>query len=154
MEPKFDHERLVKFMRMTESDNDGEALAALRMANKLIKAAGKNWADVLPDPGVAERKLFEAFTYKQRGQQYDARRYSAGPQKFGEPLRQRHPPQRDDTKHRDEDIPMMLNALATRKGDTLFLMFVASVRQHWTDKGWLGTTQLVALRRVYTTGRL
>lgn len=40
-------ERLVKFLEMMSSDQDGEALNAARMASKLIKSSGKKWGDVI-----------------------------------------------------------------------------------------------------------
>jgi hypothetical protein len=36
-------ELLIKLLRMTESDNDGEALTALRKANRFMKDAGWDW---------------------------------------------------------------------------------------------------------------
>jgi hypothetical protein len=36
-------ELLIKLLRMTESDNDGEALAALRKANAFMRSAGWDW---------------------------------------------------------------------------------------------------------------
>lgn len=38
-----DVERFTKLMMLTTSDQDGEALSALRMANKMLRASGKNW---------------------------------------------------------------------------------------------------------------
>jgi hypothetical protein len=40
-------ERFVKLMQMTTSDNDGEALSALRRANAMLKAERKNWEDLV-----------------------------------------------------------------------------------------------------------
>lgn len=42
-----DKDRLVKLLGMTTSEHDGEALNAMRMANALVQAAGKTWAEVL-----------------------------------------------------------------------------------------------------------
>lgn len=36
-------ELLIKLLRMTESDNDGEALTALRKANAFMRSAGWDW---------------------------------------------------------------------------------------------------------------
>lgn len=47
---------LFKFMNLTKSQNDGEALAALRRINGILDAAGKTWEDIYnlcksaPDP--------------------------------------------------------------------------------------------------------
>lgn len=40
-------ELLVKCLEMTGSDQDGEALAAIRKANTLLKKLGKRWTDVV-----------------------------------------------------------------------------------------------------------
>lgn len=41
-----DLQRLIKLLNLTRSDNDHEALAAIRMANKMVMA----WADVVQQP--------------------------------------------------------------------------------------------------------
>ncbi|UEM08225.1 hypothetical protein JL101_036400 (plasmid) [Skermanella rosea] len=46
-------DRLAKLLGMTGSDYDGEALAAARKANALLKTAGLTWADVI-DQGAAQ----------------------------------------------------------------------------------------------------
>ena len=40
-------ETFVKLMMMTTSDNDAEALVAMRKANGLLKAEGKNWEELI-----------------------------------------------------------------------------------------------------------
>lgn len=40
-------ERLIKCLEMTGSDQDGEALSAIRMANKILKANEKSWEGLL-----------------------------------------------------------------------------------------------------------
>jgi hypothetical protein len=42
-----DRERLAKLLSMTGSGHDGEALTAIRQANRLLRENGKNWAEVL-----------------------------------------------------------------------------------------------------------
>lgn len=39
--------KLVKLLNLTQSDNDNEALTAIRMANKLLKSQNKTWEDVI-----------------------------------------------------------------------------------------------------------
>lgn len=41
------HELLIKMMGMTQSDNDNQALVAIRKANEVLKAAGWDWERVL-----------------------------------------------------------------------------------------------------------
>lgn len=49
-----DRERLIRLLRMTESDRDAEALVAIRKSNELLRAHGKTWSDVIgarpPEP--------------------------------------------------------------------------------------------------------
>lgn len=45
-----DREKLAKLLALTASDNDHEALAAMRAANRMLKAADKAWEDVLEGP--------------------------------------------------------------------------------------------------------
>ena len=42
-----DRERLAKLLSMTSSGHDGEALTAIRQANRMLREHGKNWAEVL-----------------------------------------------------------------------------------------------------------
>lgn len=42
-----DYERLTKLLMMTTSDNDGEALAAMRKANSLLAKANMNWENFI-----------------------------------------------------------------------------------------------------------
>jgi hypothetical protein len=41
-----DLEKLIKILNLTTSDSDGEALAAIRTANSLLKKSGKTWEDM------------------------------------------------------------------------------------------------------------
>jgi hypothetical protein len=42
-----DRERLAKVLALTTSDNDAEALAAIRRANEIIKGENLGWLDVI-----------------------------------------------------------------------------------------------------------
>jgi hypothetical protein len=44
-----DTARLAALMGMTDSAHDGEALNAVRMANRLLRQSGRTWADVLTE---------------------------------------------------------------------------------------------------------
>ena len=50
-----DRERLVRLLRMTESDRDAEALIAIRKSNELLRAHGMNWSDVVSPPTPVEQ---------------------------------------------------------------------------------------------------
>jgi hypothetical protein len=49
-----DRERLIRLLRMTESDRDAEALTAIRKTNAMLKASGASWSDVIDLPAPAE----------------------------------------------------------------------------------------------------
>ncbi len=44
---KVNIERLLKLLRMTASQHDGEALSAMRAANRLLASAGMDWEALL-----------------------------------------------------------------------------------------------------------
>lgn len=44
---ELDKERLLKLLNMTGSEHDGEALAAIRKSNELLRQSRTNWADAL-----------------------------------------------------------------------------------------------------------
>ena len=48
-----DRERLIRLLRMTESDRDAEALIAIRKTNAMLKANGASWSDVIELPAPA-----------------------------------------------------------------------------------------------------
>ena len=45
-----DRQRLVRLLRMTESDQDAEVLTAIRKSNAMLRAHDKTWADVVGAP--------------------------------------------------------------------------------------------------------
>ncbi|MPZ32078.1 MAG: hypothetical protein GEV13_13970 [Rhodospirillales bacterium] len=49
-----DRERLIRLLRMTESDRDAEALIAIRKTNAMLRAHGVSWSDVIDLPAPAE----------------------------------------------------------------------------------------------------
>ena len=48
-----DRERLIRLLRMTESDRDAEALIAIRKSNQMLKQNGMSWSDVIDLPTPA-----------------------------------------------------------------------------------------------------
>ena len=47
-------ERLIRLLRMTESDRDAEALIAIRKTNAMLRQNGMSWSDVIDLPPPAE----------------------------------------------------------------------------------------------------
>lgn len=52
-----DRDKLAKLLAMTTSDNDGEALNAVRAANRIVKESGMSWQDVLRQAVVHETNI-------------------------------------------------------------------------------------------------
>lgn len=59
MQTKIDTDRLAKILAMLASEHDGQVISAARQATRIIREAGKTWADILPKtppaPGHIER---------------------------------------------------------------------------------------------------
>jgi len=51
-----DMEKLLKILGMTGSSHDGEALVALRMAQRLMAAEGKTWKDLIGAPAAQPKQ--------------------------------------------------------------------------------------------------
>jgi hypothetical protein len=51
-----DMEKLIKILGMTGSTHDGEALSALRMAQRLMAANGKTWKDLVTAQPQAQQR--------------------------------------------------------------------------------------------------
>ena len=49
-----DRERLIRLLRLTESDRDAEALIAIRKTNAMLRQNGMGWSDVIDLPRPAE----------------------------------------------------------------------------------------------------
>lgn len=47
MASQVDREKLVKFLALADSDQDGEALSALRRASRMVRDGGLEWDDVV-----------------------------------------------------------------------------------------------------------
>lgn len=144
-----DMRRLTSIMRMTESASDGEALNALRMANRLLKSEGKHWGDVIgfaPPPPVVPKGYGSASSFRTPPSK-------RGPRGYGQAApRQRYDP--DKGRNHGKDCEEMLHNLGTMKLDMSTMMFVASLNDHWERKGYLTDAQYDALKRMDKGGRL
>ena len=141
---ELDLERLVKILRRTESSADGEALNAVRMANRMVKEAGKTWEDVL-------------LRGSSNSTQASPRSYGRSDQSF------RTPPSRRGTygkAHRptprgpvekvvSDDIDRYFDALASQRYDISSAMFVASVREEYEKNGYLTRPQFDVIERMF-----
>ena len=68
-----DMDRFIKILGMTGSSHDGEALAALRMAQKLMSANGKTWKDLIGAPR-AQQSGWDPFAHVREKAARDAAR--------------------------------------------------------------------------------
>jgi hypothetical protein len=146
-----DLERLVKLMRMTESTHDGESLNALRLANKMLGAAGKHWGDVLGAPREDRSHLTRpsqrpgtkpGFNKKPTGSKYGARDPSSARQYNGSKGRNYEPA-----------IGDMLVTLSQRNHTEGFAMFLESITEQWSAKGYLTDNQYEVVKRALHRGR-
>lgn len=114
------YDLLVKIMMMTTSDNDMEALVAIRKANDFLKLSGVNWQDVfkgLPSP---------------------------------QGTRQEKPTARNYNDLEEEDDEGMVNFLYetvnTKYG---FFEFIASMKMRMATLGFLTEGQHKVIRKAY-----
>lgn len=75
---KIDIAQLVKILSLTQSDSDGEALNAMRMANSKLKAAGLTWQDVMS----SNNPHAPANPYKEYSKPKGDYRYKEAPKSF------------------------------------------------------------------------
>lgn len=121
----------VKLMMMTTSNSDGEALTALRKANKILADAKVSWIELL-------------------GAQKPDQSFRVPPSK-----RPRRPePQWDDVGDHDRrrphyvgsDIDEMFDKVFKQKMSEGFASFIESIHIWWEQKGWLSKAQYDALK--------
>lgn len=116
----------VKLMMMTTSNSDGEALTALRKANKILADAKVSWIELL-------------------GAQKPDNSFRVPPSK-----RPRPEPQWEDVvnhdRHVGSDIDEMFEKVFKQKMSEGFASFVESLHIWWEQKGWLSEKQYRSLK--------
>ena len=139
-----DIKRLIAVMGMTGSAGDGEALNAVRLANKMLRAAGKNWNDVLT-PGQLNVSVGRTPDYRTPPSK---RRTGAS---YGSKVRrEKYDPNRG--KNVGQDIQEMLTVLSDRKHDMGTMMFLASLNDWWERNSFLTDNQYASLKRLHDRG--
>jgi hypothetical protein len=137
-----DYKRLVQVMGMTGSVGDGEALNAMRLANRMLRAADLTWAEVLREPASP-------------GHSVRAASWRTPPSKrkpgasYGQTVRRQRHSERNAGKHDDDDIQVMLAAVSSRRNTMNTMMFLSSLNDHWEKKGFLTTPQYEALKQMH-----
>lgn len=129
-----DRARLAKLLAMTTSDNDGEALNAVRMANAMIRSADKTWDQVLQTETVINISMARS--------QPSERPYNAEDDKDWVP-----------PAHLTDKImiPAMFRAIYNqpRTDNEEFWQWLDSVHQQWIDRQRLTPKQYQGVRRTY-----
>lgn len=115
-----DKGRLIKLLNLTQSDNDNEALSALRKANALLKKAGKAWEDFLVVGSIKTN-------------------YSQSQQS-----RPRHTRNRADNETMIVELKKVYHDLTTWEQN-----FLDSVDHWFSKKGFLTEKQELTLGRIY-----
>ncbi len=134
-------EKFTKIMRLCESDQDGEALAALRKANAMLKSAGLNWAEFLArPPGNTQRE--NPIRDRPRNTHYY---HSPAPE--SDALKRARERNARDHQKRDEVAHMLRACLAGVKGSGL--SFIRSLDEAFRSYGKLTDNQERALRKFY-----
>ncbi|MET4156261.1 hypothetical protein [Bradyrhizobium sp. RT7b] len=138
-----DRERLLKFLRLTESGHDGEAMAAMRMANKLIRSAGKTWEDVVAGVAAPAPKSYGSPAPTD---------YRTPPSKRGTRQHGRADPRSPKTEAKriyDDNIGTYLKELTKRRHDPSTVMFLASLSEYYEAKGYLTEPQYETVMRMH-----
>lgn len=136
MTDKMDRTRLLKLLAMTTSDNDGEALNAMRKANAYIGSWKMTWEDVLSQERVMNITLHRAAPSSAPYQGDDS---------------DWNPPHLSDK----VVIDTMFRAIFAqpRSDNEEFWQFMDSVHNQWQQKGRLTPGQFQAIRRCYNRVR-
>lgn len=133
-----DRTRLAKLLALTTSDNDAEALSAMRKANEIIKGENLTWAELV----TIEAQPLVSITV------------------------QRHAPTAGTVDGDDKDwqpphlreariIDPMFQAIYSqpRTGNEEFWQWLDSVHEQWRTKSRLTPNQYNAVRRCYNRTR-
>jgi hypothetical protein len=113
-----DFEKFIKLMMMTTSDQDHEALVALRKANAIIAGMNNNWEEVLRGKvkvtGTAQQQHNANYVHHTNATEIDA---------------------------------MFETLLRTVPRQSSFRDFVEDVHGYWENRGYLTDAQYKALKR-------
>jgi hypothetical protein len=120
-----DFEKFIKLMMMTTSDQDHEALVALRKANAIIAGMNNNWEEVLRGKvkvvGIAQQQSYNAtYVHHTNATEIDA---------------------------------MFETLLRTVPRQSSFRDFVEDVHGYWENRGYLTDAQYKALKRAMERNR-
>lgn len=72
-----DRIKFSRVMELTTSSNENEAMNALRLANKMLKAAGLTWSQMVQSSERVSRKSHDDTPPPPAGQQESRKRYTS-----------------------------------------------------------------------------
>lgn len=123
-----DRAKLAKLLALTTSDNDGEALNAVRLANKLVKNANETWDSVLAQQAVVSVRVFDMT-----------------------PAKTAAPPWDDDTRLTNAAVinQMFEKVYSVPRDGSDFWNWLDDIRRKWDANGRLTAGQYDGLRRSY-----
>lgn len=133
----------IKLMMLTTSDNDSEALSALRKANAILAQANVNWSEFLS--AVQSNKVDNSFrTPPSQRQQRRNQSHSSGfsANAFSDVGGDRTE-KFDDAKI----INPMFEQAFKNAGNSSFRDFLDSVHEWWEDKGFLTEKQYYSVKK-------
>lgn len=125
--PLADFEKLIKFMGMTGSSADGEALNAMRLANNMLMRSNLSWEEILR--GKVTVQNIQA---------------AAGAQPAGSTV-----PKGAAKRTPDVEVDEVIEHLQATVRPGGFRDFVDGLAKQWEDEGWLSTKQWDALKRSF-----
>ena len=134
-------ETFVKLMMMTTSDHDREALTALRKANALLKAEGKNWEELITGLVPMEPDRPPPREEEPRGRSRPRPQRETPPWE-GEEAWREDVPRRGSPEYQTFMFGIFEEALAKVRKGSSFRNTVESIHQWWQDKGFLTDAQL------------
>lgn len=134
--PVKDFRQLEKLMLMTTSDNDHEALSALRMANALLKKHGYTWSSAFKRLVKVENPLEGYMEPVSAGYREPARSTAPAPRPYHEETL--HESRKRAIKEAFEELD---GATVPSRSEG----FLQSLKEWFDEKGWLTDSQREAL---------
>jgi hypothetical protein len=139
-----DREKLCKLMRMTESENDGEALNALRAANRMLLAEQVNWFEVLGMPRGKRQTPYDP-TRKTPEQANEERRKAAEWARAED----RKAREAQMEKVYDPNIGTMFAYVKAHNRESSLATLLHAMQEYYLQEGYLNKQQYDALKRTY-----
>lgn len=173
-----DFDRLRKFMKLTQSENDAEALSAIRMANRVIERAEVTWDRFFDRAVRVEVEDASAYGERARGEEVGRRRgpitdvaeeplgddpgyghdepagypeQEAPPENDGRPAKRMLDPEREAELVRVTQEFAVIEEVGV--DDPGAKKFIDSLKAQWKRKGELSEKQGAALTKFATTAR-